>query len=134
MTRYLRKEVLYAILTLVCGLYVYLLSADYSAFRNALNRELSKHKEFLFMLENLTPPSEELTEKGLRRTLSALGIEPKSISQTPAGIEVVISELKAVHIPELILSLEDKGKVVSFRAEDNTGKGKFSVRFVIKPY
>ncbi len=133
MIRLLRREVLYGFALLLSAVYFVLLYSDYSALREVLNREYSRHKEFMFMLNNAGRPGAKASENTVKNLLQSLGLEAKSISETPSGIEVVLAEVHASKVADLVFKLESLGSITSLSAEDNTGQGKFTVRFVVKP-
>ncbi len=132
MMGFLKKRHLYGFFLLLSLLYIYLLSAKAGYLKELLNREYLRHKEFLFMLNNIDAEVRSLDERAVREIIEGLGIEIKSISETPSGIEVTLPEVRASLLPRLIFKLEEIGKVVSLSSEDNTGKGKFNVRLVVK--
>jgi hypothetical protein len=129
----LRRSHIYTLAMLLVFIYTYLLSSDISSLRELLNREYLKHKEFMFMLNNLELREDTLNEKLIRSIAMSMGLEIKSISETPSGIEVVLPQVRASLLPQLLFQIERYGRIKSLSSEDNTGKGIFEVRLVIQP-
>jgi len=79
--------------------------------RDRITGEYFRHKEFLFDLRSL---------------------RADSIYRSESGLEISMRNVHWRRIPDLILSLEKRFRLESFSAVDNTGKGVFEVRIVLR--
>lgn len=133
MIRYLSKRMVYALSLLLFMLYVGYSLPAITDLKDTVVREYFSHKEFLFNLKNAPRVRKEpAQEEDLQRILSEIGVEPEKILKTESGMELQISELSWEKLPHLIKELEGRYEVVSFSAVDNTGKGIFEVRIVVR--
>ena len=133
MIRYLSKRTVYAFSLLLFLLFLGYSLPSFRDLRNTLVREYFDHKEFLFNLKNAPRIKRNLArERDVREILSKLGVEPEKIVRTESGLELNIHELGWEKVPYLIKELESRYEILSFSAVDNTGKGVFDIRIVIR--
>jgi len=131
--RYLSKRTVYAFSLLLFLLFLGYSLPSFRDLRNTLVREYFDHKEFLFNLKNAPRIKRNLArERDVREILSKLGVEPEKIVRTESGLELNIHELGWEKVPYLIKELESRYEILSFSAVDNTGKGVFDIRIVIR--
>ena len=116
------------LLSLMFSVYGYV---KVSEIRNRVVREYMRHKEFLFLLRN-TEPFRTASEGELRDVLNGLGASVEKIETVGDGIEVVIREVSWRKLPIIIKRVEERFRIVFFEAVDNTGKGLFRVRVVVR--
>ena len=114
-----------ALLFLVYG------SLRVSEVRDEVIREYLRHKEFL-SLTSKVEIKDRADEAGVRETLEGIGIRPERVVSTDQGIEVVVGEVSWRDLPRLVKVVEDRFDLVTLEAVDNTGKGRFRVRIVIR--
>ncbi len=101
--------------------------------RERITAEYFAHKEFLFMLKNAKHEAiRSPTEENVRRIFGKQGIKVKSISKAGTDLEVKAQEVHWRKLPPLIRELEKRFTIVSIRAVDNTGRGIFSLRIIIR--
>jgi len=133
MIRYLNRRMVYSFSILLFLFFLGYSLPSLGDFRSTLVREYFNHKEFLFNLKN-APRDRKKTahEEDIQKVLSMVGVEAEKINRTESGLELKISELSWRKIPYLIKELENRYEIVSFSAVDNTGKGVFNVRIVLR--
>jgi len=101
--------------------------------RNRISSEYLKHKEFLFNLKNASrSPRRSADENSVGQILEEMKLRPLSIYRSVSGVEVKLKNVHWKQVPDLILRLEKSFTIVSFSAVDNTGKGVFEVRMVLR--
>ena len=101
--------------------------------RDGIVREYFKHKDFLFTLRNLPLESKRpATEKEIAGLLSKYNLEPQKLFKVESGIEIQLKEVPWTLVPDLVKDLEDNFEIVKFSAVDNTGKGVFELRIVVR--
>ena len=128
----LRKSLAYFISSLILLILFFLFFTDYKDLRNFINVQYLKFKEFVFLLNNAERKRKlPLTETAVRSVLERYGLELKRISEITNGYEVEVKEVSAKLLPRIIKELENYGTLNEFEAVDNTGKGKFFLRFKI---
>jgi len=59
-------------------------------------------------------------------------LKPERVYVSEGGVEVVLGEITWSSLPRLVRDLERRFEVVRFSAVDNTGKGVFKVRVVLR--
>lgn len=132
MRRYINRRLVY-ILSL--GLFLFFLIYTLprlSELRAKVTYEYFKHREFLLELRLAKGMGRSAaTESSLRDLLNRMGLKPESIYASDTGIEVKL-ELSWRKLPEVVKELERKHIIVNFSAVDNTGKGLFRTRIVVK--
>ncbi len=133
MRRYLSRRLVYMVSLLISALFlVYALSVA-GDVRKDVVKEYFAHKEFLFYLKNLPLRTKApATEEALINLLSKHGLEPQKVFRTESGVEIQLKDIPWSVVPDLVKSLEDRFEIVSFSAVDNTGKGIFEVRIVVR--
>lgn len=106
--------------------------SDYNELRTFINSQYLRFKEFVFLLNNVERTKKlPLTEEAIRRILERYGLELKRISEITNGYEVEVKEVRAELLPKLIKELEKYGNLSEFKAVDNTGEGRFFLKFRI---
>ncbi|HIQ31474.1 MAG TPA: hypothetical protein EYH49_04860 [Aquifex aeolicus] len=133
MRRYISKRLLYVLsLVFSCVILFYGMSFLMDT-KEALTREYFRHKEFLFLLRSLPPlVKEPATEDGVIALFSEHRLKPERVYVSEGGVEVVLGEITWSSLPRLVRDLERRFEVVRFSAVDNTGKGVFKVRVVLR--
>ncbi len=126
-----KRRILDLVSLLIAVLFVIYGALKISETKERVLREYLRHKEFLFLMGTVER-KERADEESVRDLLKELGIEPEKVITTEVGIEVVVDTLSWRVIPGFIKELEGRFKLVSFEAVDNTGKGRFRVRFVVR--
>ncbi len=129
----LGRRTLYMIFFLtVAFIFIY----SYTLFeekKETVIKEYFAHKRFLRDLrEAVYKERKYATEKELRNLIIRYGLEIENIKRTGSGIEVKIREVYWKELIKLLKEIEDRYEIVSFRAVDNTGKGLFEVRLVVR--
>ncbi len=114
-----------ALLFLVYG------SLRVSDVREEVIREYLRHKEFLSLISKVEVKN-RADEASVRRTLEDLGIRPERVASTDQGVEVVVGEVSWRDLPRLVKVIEDRFDLVTLEAVDNTGRGRFRVRVVVR--
>ncbi len=133
MRRLITRRLVYIALFSLALLFVAYTLPSIGEMRSLLVREYFEHKEFLFNLKTAgLSPKAVADEATLRELFRKLNIEPESLYTGDSGIEVSLRELSWRKIPLLIKAIEDRFTLVSFSAVDNTGKGVFEVRLVVR--
>ncbi|NPA42023.1 MAG: hypothetical protein GXO18_07100 [Aquificae bacterium] len=133
MRRFITKRLVYVISLAVVILFLGYTLPALGELRNTITREYFKHKEFLFNLSKAKLSKRETaTESSVREVLKSLGVQPESVFMTESGVEVQIEELSWRKLPVLVKKLEERFRLVSLSAVDNTGKGVFQVRLVVR--
>ena len=133
MRRYLSRRLVYmASLLISVFLLVYaILTAE--DMRDRIVREYFEHKEFIFHLRNLPVRMKEpATEEALLSVLSKHGLEARKVFRTESGVEIQLKEVPWDSIPDMIKDLERRFEILSFSAVDNTGRGIFEIRVVVR--
>ncbi len=132
MRRYFSKRLVY-ILSL--GLFVFYIGYSLPSVdrvRNKLVSEYFKHKEFLYNLKIAKRVRKTTaTELSVKELLEDFGLEVESVYSSEAGVEVKM-EVPWKRLPRIVREIERRFRVVSFSAVDNTGKGLFVVRMVLR--
>ncbi len=133
MTRYINRKILYfasfMLSLLLLGYGLTLLSE----LRERIVGEYFRHKEFLFNLRSVPKAGKRsASEEDINTILKELNLEAKRIFKTETGVEVELSEVYWEKVPYMIKEFEKRFEFVSFSAVDNTGKGLFEVRIVLK--
>ncbi len=131
--RYLNRRIVYLLSVALALFFVVYTLPTVGKMRSRLSSEYFKHKEFLFNLKNA--PRElkrSADETGVGELLENLGVRAETVYRTESGLEVKLKELSWRKVPDLILRLEERYHIVSFSAVDNTGKGSFEVRIVLR--
>ncbi len=72
------------------------------------------------------------TEDDVLKLLSSYSLSPESVYRSESGVEVKLKEVRWSLIPDLVRDLERRFELVSLSAVDNTGKGVFELRFVVR--
>jgi len=126
-----RKRTLILISLLVVSLFLVYGTYRVSETKERVLREYMRHKEFLYLIGR-AEKRRRADEVSLRRLLKDFGIEPERVSVTDLGLEVVIGELSWRLFPELVRRIEERFQIVSLEAVDNTGRGRFRVRMVVR--
>lgn len=133
MRRFLSRRSVYGASLLLFALLLTYALASLTELRGKLIREYFEHKNFLFTLRNLPLKSRRpATEKEVSALLSRHGLEPQKIFKAESGVEVQLREVPWNLIPDLVKDLEDNFEIVKFSAVDNTGRGLFEVRIVVR--
>ena len=128
----LRKYIAVILSIVILSVLAYVFIEDFNEFKNFINREHIRFKEFVFLLENVKREEKlPLTESTLRGIIGRYGLEIKRIFSTENGYVVEVKEVEAGVLPKLIKELEKYGKISEFEAVDNTGKGKFFLKLKI---
>ena len=132
MRRYLSRRLFYFISLALFVVFIFYSLSQLSHVRGSISSEYFRHKEFLFNLSLAKAQGkEEATEDSLRRLLGSVGISPDSIYSSESGIEVRM-KVPWQKLPLLLKEVERRYRIVTFSAVDNTGKGKFEVRMVVR--
>ncbi len=133
MRRFLSKRIFYAVFVFISILLLAYALSSVAGVRDKIVREYFKYKNFLFTLKNLPARSKRpATEKEVADLLSKYGLEPQKLFKVESGVEVQLKEVPWTLIPDLVKDLEDNFEIVKFSAVDNTGKGLFEVRIVVR--
>jgi len=131
--RYLSRRLFYAVSLVLSLVYLLSVASAVQGSRDRIVKEYFQHKEFLFLLWNLpAKPKEPASEKTLLSLLSRHNIEPKRIFKTESGVEVELGEVPWDLVPVLVKEVEERFELFSLSAVDNTGKGIFQLRMVVK--
>ncbi|RLJ70803.1 hypothetical protein BCF55_1086 [Hydrogenivirga caldilitoris] len=132
MSRYLSRRVVYLFSV---GLLVLILGYSFtslSELRDRVTHEYFKHKEFLLDLKLAKEVKKSTpTESSLRELLGSMRVNIESVYASEGGIEVRF-ETDWRRLPQLIKELESRYRIVNFSAVDNTGKGFFKARVVVR--
>ncbi len=108
---------------------------EFQDFKNFVNSQYVKFKNFVFLLENVKPTRKRyIDEKTIRRIASAYGLEVKEISKTENGYLIYIKNLNAFILPKLLREFEKYSEIESFEAVDNTGKGIFDFKIILRTF
>ncbi len=99
--------------------------------RDEVLREYLLQREFLYLMERVEK-KRPASEVSVRDVLKELGFEPEGISTTDLGVEVILKDVSWRRLPHLVKEVERNFSLVSFEAVDNTGKGLFRVRMVLR--
>ncbi len=133
MMRYLSRKLVYILSVALLFLFLGYTLPTISKVRNRMVSEYFKHKKFLFNLKRAPQVGkQQASEESVEKILSMINLKPESIYRSETGIEVRIKEVSWSQIPNLVKRLEDKFEILSFSAIDNTGKGIFDVRVVLR--
>lgn len=133
MRPYLSRRLVYILSLLVFAVFIVYATSTAGNVRSTIDREYFKHKEFLFHLRNLPPRMKEPASEGaLLSILSKYGLKPQKAFRTESGLEIRLKDVAWNRIPSLLKELEERFEIVSFYAVDNTGKGVFEIRIVLK--
>ena len=104
-----------------------------SDFKNTLLREYLSHEEFLKNLRMAKTFRREIpSEDEVERIFLNVGIEPSKVERTGVGVRIVADEVEWFKIPKLVVDLEERFEIESFKAQDNTGKGIFELEVIVK--
>jgi hypothetical protein len=126
----MRRRTLTLLSVLMALLFAVYGSIRVSEVRDLVLREYLRHKEFLY-LKGKVSEKERAGEGSVRKVLEEMGLEPERVSVSELGVEVVM-DLSWRVLPELVRRLEERFHLVSLEAVDNTGKGRFRVRLVVR--
>ncbi len=133
MRRFLTKRILYALSLGMFALFVGWTLPSLGELRNSLVREYFKHKEFLFNLKQARSYKRySPSEQDIETMLSGMGFKVEKILSSESGVEVTLEDVHWSKVHNLIKSLERRFEIASFSAVDNTGKGIFKVRIVVR--
>ncbi len=133
MRRFLSRRFVYAFSLLLSALLIFHALESLMELRDRVVREYFEHKRFLFTLKSLPLRSKRpATEKEVSTLLSRYGLEPQRLFKAESGVEVQLREVPWSLIPDLVKDLEESFEIVRFSAVDNTGRGLFEVRIVVR--
>ncbi len=133
MRRLLSRRIVYALSIGLFILFVGWTLPSLSEIRNSLVREYFKHKEFLFNLKQARYYKKHTpSEQDIETMLSGMGFKVEKILSSESGVEVTLEDVHWSKVHNLIKSLERRFEISSFSAVDNTGKGVFKVRIVVR--
>ncbi len=128
----LKRSLVYRLSALLLIILLFVFYSNYTDFRDFVNSEYMKFKEFLFLLNNVKgnkkPP---LDEAVIRDIVKKLNLEIRRISVVSGGYEIEIKEVKGYLLPRLIKELEKYGRIKELEAIDNTGEGRFFLKLRI---
>ncbi len=131
--RLLSTKIIYLLSAFISILFAGILIHEGVKTREKLTDEYFKHKKFMFQIKNITHgPKKHATEKEVRSLLERHKINIGSIYSGETGIEVKAENVYWGIIPYLVRDLERNYTIVQFSAVDNTGKGMFDVRIVVR--
>ena len=100
--------------------------------RNKMVSEYFKHKEFLYNLQLAQRVKRKTAdEDSLRSLLQRIRVKPEALYSSDSGIEIKL-KLHWSKLPFLVKEVERHYRVLSLSAVDNTGKGLFEVRMVVR--
>ncbi|AAC07404.1 hypothetical protein [Aquifex aeolicus] len=128
----INRKVVYALSALLLFVYSYAFISDFSEFKNFLNIQYLKFKEFLFLLNNAEEKRRGTLNEDVLRQLTE-NLELVSIRYEYGKYEVKLRKVNAVELVSLLKELENYGKVEKLEAVDNTGRGIFDVKFIVSP-
>jgi len=108
---------------------------DFIDFRNFLNTQYVKFKDFVFLLENTEyKETRPLNEKLIRNLAQKYSINLKEISYREGRYVISLREVDGRALVLFIRDLEQNGVLESLEAVDNTGKGKFDIKIILRPF
>ncbi|MDQ7038618.1 MAG: hypothetical protein Q9N26_05415 [Aquificota bacterium] len=127
----MRRRTLTFISLLIGSIFLVYGTYRVSETKERILREYMRHKEFLYLIGGVER-KRRADEASVRNLLEDFGVEPERISMTDLGVEVVVKELDWRLFPELIKRVEERFQIISLEAVDNTGRGRFRVRMVVR--
>lgn len=131
----LSKKVIYTLVLLLFTFYLYTFLVDFIDFRNFLNTQYVKFKDFVFLLENTEyKETRPLNEKLIRNLAQKYSINLKEISYREGRYVISLREVDGRALVLFIRDLEQNGVLESLEAVDNTGKGKFDIKITLRPF
>jgi len=131
----LSKKVIYTLVLLLFTFYLYTFLVDFIDFRNFLNTQYVKFKDFVFLLENTEyKETRPLNEKLIRNLAQKYSINLKEISYREGRYVISLREVDGRALVLFIRDLEQNGVLESLEAVDNTGKGKFDIKIILRPF
>lgn len=131
----LSKKVIYTLVLLLFTFYLYTFLVDFIDFRNFLNTQYVKFKDFVFLLENTEyRETRPLNEKLIRNLAQKYSINLKEISYREGRYVISLREVDGRALVLFIRDLEQNGVLESLEAVDNTGKGKFDIKIILRPF
>ncbi len=131
--RFLSKRILYLVSAGLSLLLAFLIVDSALRAKDRITSEYFAHKEFLFLLKNGEGGKGRSPGEGdIRRIFRKHRVKVKSVSRVGTDIEVKAVEVSWRKLPALIKDLEKDFTIVSLSAVDNTGRGSFSLRVVIR--
>jgi hypothetical protein len=128
----INRKILYVVLGIFLtflGLFYY---SKYSSVREDINNYHNEFKRFLYLLENAEAPQYKVGKETLLQISSHLKLE--KINKVGNTYELVFSSVPANRLVFLIYRLEKYGEIEEISAVDNSGKGFFHLRIVLKLY
>jgi hypothetical protein len=129
----LSRRVLLAISVGVSLIFLTLIAIKGEEFKKTLTKEYFSHKKFLFHLKNVRyVPKKQPSEKDVRGIFERYRIKTESVYRSDTGLEVKAKNVLWRVLPLLLRDLEKNYTIVHFSAVDNTGKGVFEIRIVLR--
>ncbi len=131
--RYLNRRTIYILSVALALFFAGYTLPTVENVRDRITDEYFKHKGFLFDLQRASLSFRRSAgEKEVGELLEDMGLRAESIYRSGSGVEVRMRNVHWRRIPDLIFRLERSFRLESFSAVDNTGKGIFEVRIVLR--
>lgn len=131
--RYLNRRTIYILSVALALFFAGYTIPTVESVRDRITGEYFRHKEFLFDLRRASLSfRKSADEREVGELLENMDLRADSIYRSESGLEISMRNVHWRRIPDLILSLEKRFRLESFSAVDNTGKGVFEVRIVLR--
>ena len=130
---WIQKRILYMIsIAISFGMFLYVIG-HLLELKSAFLSKYSEHKEFLLALNRVSlHGGKAVKESDVSKLLEEMGLSLKRIYTSNGVVEVEISEVPWIKVPDLLYRIEKAYSIHKFSAVDNTGKGVFDVKLVLK--
>jgi len=128
------RRIIYLAVLLLLLVYSALFWNQMSEFRNFINAQYLKLKEFVLLLSEVERKGKiNITERNLRELFGKYGLEVKEIRYEDGKYKIKVRRVPAPTIPHILKEIEKGGVVEVFEAVDNTGMGEFDLTITVKP-
>jgi len=131
----LSRKIIYTLILSLFTFCLYTFMVDFNDFRNFLNNQYVKFKDFVFLLENTEyRETRPLNEELIRNLAQKYGLNLKEINYRQGKYVISLREVDGRALVLFIRDLEQNGVLESLEAVDNTGKGKFDTKITLRPF